>query len=82
MRRNALLSSAVFAAFCLTGSLSPAHATIDMALNTTGFVTGQASTLSVDGIITDGGSSFAILAACIELRFDPTKITISNLHTD
>jgi hypothetical protein len=53
-----------------------------MALNTTTFVAGQPSTLSVDGVITGTSSPLVITGACVELRFDPTKVTISNLRTD
>lgn len=52
-----------------------------MALNTTDFVAGQPSTLSIDGLITEGGNSYAIACACQTIRFDPAKVAISNLHT-
>jgi hypothetical protein len=82
MRYIASPIPAAIAATCLFGTLSPAHATADMALNTSGFVAGQPSTLSVDGVITGTSSPLVITGACVELRFDPTKVTISNLRTD
>jgi hypothetical protein len=61
---------------------APAFANTDMQLNTTNFVTGQASMLSVDGLVSATGDSTSILGAAIVLRFDPAKVTLSNLHTD
>lgn len=83
MHRIPLCSLAAFAALCLFGSLSPAHATIDMALNTSNFVAGtDPSTLSIDGVIDASSEPSIIYGACLTIRFDPTKVSISNLHTD
>ena len=57
-----------------------AKANIDIVYNPTNFVANQPSTLSIDGVITQGGTSTGIVAATIKLRFDPAKVTLSNLH--
>lgn len=71
MHRTSLCALAAVAATCLLVTLSPAYATIDVALNTSNFVAGQASELSIDGVITEGGTSTSINAATLVIRFDP-----------
>jgi hypothetical protein len=71
---NCLLSIAL--ATCLS---MPAVAGIDVALNTTSFVSGQPSVISADGIVTAGGTSTSITGALLVIQFDASKLTVSGL---
>lgn len=64
----------------LLGMASSALAAIDAQLNTTGFTPGQASEVSVDGLIYSGGTSTSINGAMLTLRFDPTDVTLSGVR--
>ncbi|HEY3414323.1 MAG TPA: hypothetical protein VGM51_14895 [Armatimonadota bacterium] len=79
MHRASLCAIAAVAAACLPVTLSPAYATIDVALNISNFVAGQASELSIDGVITERGTSTYINAATLMIRFDPEIVTLSGL---
>lgn len=71
------------AALCLLGAISPAHATIDMALDTSNYQNdGTAFTASVNGVIDDSTDPSVIVGAAVMVRFDPSKVSISNLHTE
>jgi hypothetical protein len=56
-------------------------ATIDATLNTANYVSNQPSELSIDGVISQGGTSTSINCASLTIRFDPAKVTLSGLRS-